>query len=107
MLYLRIYAVHFSNPCPWYRRVYLYSLQDSARERGSFALHRQQDPHGIGAMAWGSGSTSDHLFASSEPEDGDGFDGLHKAYDLQSKTPLYSLDATEAGDTLCVGPTGK
>jgi hypothetical protein len=59
-------------------------------------------------MAWGSNPTSTHLFASSEPLDSNStFEGVHKAYDVQEKRPLYSFDAKEAGDTLCIGPTGK
>ncbi|KJA28082.1 hypothetical protein HYPSUDRAFT_197622 [Hypholoma sublateritium FD-334 SS-4] len=90
------------------KKVCLYSLADSvAEERGSFSIHRLNEPHHIGAIAWGSDASSNHLFASSEPTVDGIFDGLHKAYDLQSKSVLYQFDAREAGDALCVGPSGS
>lgn len=86
----------------------MYSLADSvAEERGVFSIHRLSDPHQIGAIAWGSGSTSSQLFASSEPVREGIFDGLHKVYDLQSQSVSYQFDAKEAGDALCIGPSGN
>lgn len=89
------------------RQVRLYSLSQPVPEPvGVFSLYPVEAPHIVGAMAWGANPTSNHLFASSEPLDST-FEGVHKAYDVQEKRPLYSFDAQEAGDTLCIGPTGK
>ncbi|KAF9475003.1 WD40 repeat-like protein [Pholiota conissans] len=87
--------------------VRLHSLSTMIPETiSSFSLHPIDAPHIVGAMAWGAESTSNHLFASSEPLDPTDFTGAHKAYDIQNKKIMYALNAMEAGDNICVGPTG-
>ncbi|KAF8202254.1 hypothetical protein BJ912DRAFT_920642 [Pholiota molesta] len=86
----------------------LLAVAENPEALGAFPLHPVEAPHIVGAMAWGSNPTSTHLFASSEPLDSNStFEGVHKAYDVQEKKSLYSFDAKEAGDTLCIGPTGS
>ncbi|KDQ27054.1 hypothetical protein PLEOSDRAFT_1084715 [Pleurotus ostreatus PC15] len=58
----------------------------------------------VGAMAWGSNSSSDLLFASSEPVDGQR--GYHRAFDTNKGTTLFTFDAEESGDALTVDPYG-
>lgn len=58
----------------------------------------------MGATAWGSNSSSDLLFASSEPVDGKR--GYHRAFDISKGTALFTFDAEESGDALTVDPNG-
>ncbi|KAF8967632.1 WD40-repeat-containing domain protein [Flammula alnicola] len=92
------------------KKIQFYSLSQSNPEpRGAFYIHPPKTlktPHIVGAMAWGTESSVDHLFASSEPSVPELFEGLHKVYDIHRQTVLYQLDATEAGDTLCLNSTG-
>jgi hypothetical protein len=57
-------------------------------------------------MAWGSESTQDQLFGSSEPSLSTNFDGIHKALDVATSKALYQFDASEAGDMLSLDSTG-
>ena len=59
----------------------------------------------VGAMVWGSGPTERCLFASSEPIDTNEFVGCHRIFDLGRNTSAI-IDAKEAGDALCVDPSG-
>ncbi|KAL4258366.1 hypothetical protein AB1N83_010068 [Pleurotus pulmonarius] len=59
----------------------------------------------VGSMAWGSDSTSDLLFASSEPVDGQR--GYHRAFDTKKGITLFTFDAQESGDALTVDPSGN
>lgn len=94
------------------RKVRLFSISDDETiELPPVALHPDRRPHIVGAMAWGSHSSSNHLFASSEPYDPrsvlePSFDGVHKVYDIHKRTVVYQFDATEAGDSLCVDQGG-
>ena len=63
--------------------------------------------HVIGSLAWGSESTKDQLFASSEPYFSTIFDGIHKALDVTTRKSLYQFDASEAGDMLSLDSTGE
>ena len=63
--------------------------------------------HVIGSLAWGSESTKDQLFGSSEPCLSSIFDGIHKALDVTTKKSLYQFDASEAGDMLSLDLTGE
>jgi hypothetical protein len=62
--------------------------------------------HVIGSLAWGSESTRDQLFGSSEPSISTVFDGIHKALDVTTLKSLYQFDASEAGDMLSLDSTG-
>ena len=89
------------------RQVRLYSLSQQKPEfLGYFPLFPDDAPHVVGSMAWGLEATSSHLFASSEPIEPAHLVGTHKAFDIQKNKVVYQFDAAEAGDTLCVGPTG-
>ncbi|KAF8906207.1 WD40-repeat-containing domain protein [Gymnopilus junonius] len=95
------------------RKVHIFILTDEGSEHRyeDFYLHHSRERHIIGSVAWGMGITANHLFVSSEPSNPDifvpeTFKGRHKVFDLGSWESLYELDATEAGDTLAVDPTG-
>ncbi|KAG6866593.1 hypothetical protein C0991_002081 [Blastosporella zonata] len=64
----------------------------------------RRDP--IGAMAWGHGSSSNHLFASSEPLDQESYFGNHKAVDAERWKVAYSFDESGAGDEIAVSTDG-
>ncbi|KAF8159542.1 WD40-repeat-containing domain protein [Crassisporium funariophilum] len=91
------------------KRIQLYDLSDDDhRNVVNFKISNQlTNPNVIGAIVWGTESTKDHLFASSEPCSPEVFEGIHKVFDLESQTMIYQLDAAEAGDVIALDPTGS
>lgn len=71
-----------------------------------YALDVAEPGHVAGAFLWGLEQTDKLLFASSEPPD-DGLTGCHKAFDISRRKPIYTFDCKEAGDALCIDPSGE
>ncbi|KAJ7763546.1 WD40-repeat-containing domain protein [Mycena maculata] len=67
---------------------------------------REQNAHVTGAIVWGSAKSSDLIFALSEPLNKDVRGGCHNAFDTKALRTAFRFDAPEAGDALCVDPTG-
>lgn len=75
---------------------------------------KKNQPHIVGTMVWGRGPTENWLFASSEPDplilrDDVAkaiFTGRHIAVDIVGQEVPYDLQANEAGDSLCINPSG-
>jgi hypothetical protein len=89
------------------RKVQVYDLSEATiMPPHLFTLHDRGSPHMIGSIAWGSETSADLLFASSEPMLGT-FTGAHKVFDLQTQKAIYRFDAEEAGDVIGVDPTGQ
>lgn len=89
------------------RAVHIYNLHEEYVAGTTFVLHNlKRSPPVVGSMAWGSESTADHLFVSSEPRERT-FTGAHKVFDLHTKKEAYQLDAQEAGDVLAVDSEGR
>ena len=96
-----------SNPSISYRKIYIFSFHDDQFEiSADFLFHPPRAAHVIGSLAWGSESTKDQLFGSSEPCTSTIFEGIHKALDVATKRSLYQFDASEAGDMLSVDSKG-
>ncbi|KAJ7117597.1 WD40-repeat-containing domain protein [Mycena epipterygia] len=66
---------------------------------------KQRNKHVVGAIAWQS-ANSPLVFALSEPIRKDDHQGHHKAIDIERCRTSFKFDAPEAGDALCVDPTG-
>jgi len=64
-------------------------------------------PPATGVMAWGAHSTSNLLFASTEPYDDDEFMGWHRAFDVHAQKTVIKLGVNEAGDDMAIDPTGE
>lgn len=93
------------------RSVYL--LRDDGRDKNSLALtpshlrlSRRSDNLEIGDIAWGLGSQSDKLFASSMTKGEKGFSGTHRVFDVSTERIAYTLRLEEAGNSIGVHPTG-
>ncbi|KAJ7804581.1 WD40-repeat-containing domain protein [Mycena olivaceomarginata] len=92
------------------------TIEDLSEEDGpshSFDLvgKKHRGAHTTGAIAWGCGSSSSLILASSEPKPigsntNTTHDGSHHAFDIDARTSAFKLDATEAGDALCLDSTG-
>ncbi|KAF8216861.1 WD40-repeat-containing domain protein [Mycena galopus ATCC 62051] len=69
---------------------------------------KYRNDHTTGAIAWGFGSSSSLILASSEPVPDAKYthDGFHHAFDVEARTTAFTFDASEAGDALCIDPTG-
>jgi len=95
------------------KTVRLYKLSENIIEpMANFNVHDKNpsksdrfSKHMIGSMAWGSQSTANHLFVSSEPIERT-FKGFHKVFEVESQTLLYQFDAPEAGDVIALDSTG-
>ncbi|EIW79316.1 WD40 repeat-like protein [Coniophora puteana RWD-64-598 SS2] len=61
--------------------------------------------HATGAMAWGINSSSDMLFASSEPYNDAFRHGWHRGWNIRTKD-MIKFNVGEAGDDLVVDPSG-
>ncbi|KAJ7307022.1 WD40-repeat-containing domain protein [Mycena albidolilacea] len=88
------------------------TIEDLSEEDGpshSFDLvgKKHRGAHTTGAIAWGCGSSSSLILASSEPaRSNTTHDGSHHAFDIDAFASAFKLDATEAGDALCLDSTG-
>jgi hypothetical protein len=100
---------HNSNSSISCRKIHIFTFHDDGYSTSAkFTFHPQARgaDYVIGSMAWGSESTKDQLFGSSEPRSSTLFDGIHKALDVETKKLLYQFDALEAGDMLSLDSTG-
>ena len=89
------------------RKIHVFTFHDDRFEiSADFIFHPSRSAHVIGSLAWGSESTKDQLFGSSEPCSSTIFDGIHKALDVATRKSLYQFDASEAGDMLSLDCTG-
>ncbi|EPT04225.1 hypothetical protein FOMPIDRAFT_1058051 [Fomitopsis schrenkii] len=91
----------------------VYLLRDDGRDKNSLALtpshlrlSRRSDNLEIGDIAWGLGSQSDKLFASSMTKGEKGFSGTHRVFDVSTERIAYTLRLEEAGNSIGVHPTG-
>ena len=92
----------------FYRKIHVFTFQNDQFEISTeFLFYPSRLPHVIGSLAWGSESTRDQLFGSSEPCLSTMYDGIHKALDVTTRKSLYQFDALEAGDMLSLDPTGE
>lgn len=90
------------------RKIHIFTFRDAQFEvSADFPFYPLRSAHVIGSLAWGSESTADRLFGSSEPCFPTVFDGIHKALDVTTKKSLYQFDASEAGDMLSLDVTGE
>jgi len=82
--------------------------EDVTEERRVVKLHNRNQymKHMVGSILWGSQTTADHLFISTEPTERT-FEGLHKVFEVQSETVLYQFDVTEAGGVIALDSDGK
>ena len=89
------------------RKIYIFDFHDDQfKISANFPFHPAGSAYVIGSLAWGSESTKDKLFGSSEPCYSTLFDGIHKALDMTTTKSLYKFDASEAGDMLSLDSTG-
>ena len=93
------------------RKIHLFDFTDASTERKELPFQLKEGHH-AGSMVWGTESTAEHLFVSSEPSNPDILSpetvrGWHRALDVGSFRSLYDLDAEEAGDSLTLDPTGE
>ncbi|KAF9466108.1 WD40-repeat-containing domain protein [Collybia nuda] len=88
------------------QRIYIYSDISADSAELILPLSEKHSNHCVGAMVWGAESTSNVLFASSEPPLEHGPKGYHKAFDVGGQRTLYQFDAHEAGDTMGISPDG-
>ncbi|KAJ7180966.1 WD40-repeat-containing domain protein [Mycena filopes] len=71
---------------------------------------KERNAHVTGPIAWGHDRTASLIFASSEPAVKNDNRGRHQAFDTAALRPAFRLhtsDQGDAGDALCVDPTGN
>ncbi|KAF7356308.1 Tuftelin-interacting protein 11 [Mycena venus] len=91
------------------RRLTIEDLSEDNGRGHSFDLvdRKNLDANVTGAIAWGSGLSSSLILALSEPAHPDTHhDGFHHAFDTEALRSAFKFDAPEAGDALCINPTG-
>ncbi|KAF7356334.1 WD-REPEATS-REGION domain-containing protein [Mycena venus] len=82
--------------------------ENGSRHTFDFGDTRYQYEHVTGAIAWGSGISSSLILALSEPTASNArHDGSHHAFDTDAQRSAFKFDAAEAGDALCIDPTGN
>jgi hypothetical protein len=103
----RLSNLHTQSDSYFFRRLHIYSLFENTYEHTRSYNHHSHKDHIVGSLVWGTGRTSKHLFASSEPIDHGIFEGIHSAYDVEHETQIYKFDASEAGDTMSLAFDGQ
>ncbi|KAJ6519153.1 WD40-repeat-containing domain protein [Mycena sanguinolenta] len=85
------------------------SVEGAPRRTFDLVEEKRRNDHVTGSIAWGFGGSSSFILALSEPLARETTrDGYHHAFDPEARTekPAFTFDATEAGDALCIDPTG-
>ncbi|KAJ7203946.1 WD40-repeat-containing domain protein [Mycena haematopus] len=83
------------------------SVEDARRHTFDLVENKRRTDHVTGSIAWGFGATSSFILALSEPcAKNKTRDGSHHAFDAEALRTAFKFDAAEAGDALCVDPTG-
>ncbi|PFH51842.1 hypothetical protein AMATHDRAFT_46814 [Amanita thiersii Skay4041] len=88
------------------RRIHIYANYESSKLKTSLRVCPVADDHNVGSMVWGYNTTEQYLFASSEPESDDCYEGFHRAFNMEKGVCDYELDTSEAGDCMEVVPNG-
>ncbi|KAJ7030655.1 WD40-repeat-containing domain protein [Mycena alexandri] len=94
------------------QRLTIENLAIENRKPYTFDLvgRKDRDAHVTGSIAWGLNHTSSLIFALSEPVVKNDNRGRHQAFDTLALTQAFTFhtsEAGDAGDALCVDPTGN
>ncbi|KAF7370328.1 WD-REPEATS-REGION domain-containing protein [Mycena sanguinolenta] len=85
------------------------SVEGAPRRTFDLVEEKKCRKHVTGSIAWGFGGSSPFILALSEPLVRENTkDGYHHAFDPEAHTkkPVFTFDAAEAGEELCIDPTG-
>lgn len=83
------------------KKIHVYEDYDNSLAHRAFNVVPYGQEHTVGDMLWGCHSTDGLIFASSEPDDVDRFEGFHRAIDVETRK-CYELDSNEAGDSIAL-----
>ncbi|KAJ7716752.1 hypothetical protein B0H16DRAFT_1612742, partial [Mycena metata] len=94
------------------QRLTIDNLAIENRKPHTFDLvaRKDRDAHVTGSIAWGLNHTSSLIFALTEPVNKNDNRGRHQAFDTVALTRsfiFHTSEAGDAGDALCIDPTGN